>query len=100
MDFGRNLLTKTMTSGLSVTVLDFSPASRRNRQEVPQEQPDEVPENHVQHPSFYQYTGEACFQNSLVFPICTGKRLVNNRLIIAISYIQNVNVSELMQDGP
>lgn len=56
--------------------------------------------NHVHHLSFHQHTGEACFQSSPVFPICTGKRTINNRLQVAIGCIQGVNVSYLVQDGP
>jgi len=40
--FGRNLV-KTIASGLAAVLLDSSPAARRNRQEVPQEQPDVDP---------------------------------------------------------
>lgn len=68
MDFGRNLLKKTMTSGLSVTVLDFSPASRRNRQEVPQEQPDEDPRKPCPASLFLPVHRESLFSKQPGFP--------------------------------
>lgn len=79
---------KTVTSGLAVILLDSSPAGRRNRQEVPQEQNVDPSK-----PTFHQCIGEACFQSSPVFTIHTGKGMINNRLIIATGYIQGVNVS-------